>query len=376
MQEKTKSSEAILDQLRKEIREIDENFVMLLSRRQEAAKKVVTTKMEHGIPLRNYSVENRVIERFAELCREHGLREQWGKDLADFLIKRSVELQSNVLDRQRSGNSLKVLVVGGMGKMGKWFCDFLNAQGHYVICYDTSPEISRFPRQQVLEHGVEGADIILVSVPLRSSPEILQEIITMKPSGIVVDVCSIKKEINENMKRGREEGLKVTSLHPLFGPEVTTLHGRNIVLCSYGDQEADKKVLSLFEETAANIIATTPEEHDRLMTMTLGISHAVNLTFAGALSSSGIAFSRLNSVASSTYSKQLATTLEVMQENMDLYFDIQRQCDFEEIFSRLAGEARTLSSLIGANKRQEFIEHIKSSRGYLEGCNAGEKVNG
>lgn len=331
--------------------------------------------MEHDIPLRNYSVESKVIDRFAELCREQGLKEQWGKDLADFLIKRSVELQSNVLDRKRSGNSMKVLVVGGMGKMGQWFCDFLNAQGHYVICYDNSPEISRYPRQQMLEHGVQGADVILVSVPLRSSPGILKEIIEMNPTGVIVDVCSIKKEIIAELESARDAGLKVTSLHPLFGPEVTTLHGRNVIICSLGDTETDAKVLSLFEETAANILEMTPLEHDKLMTMTLGISHALNLAFAGALSNSGIDFARLNSVASSTYSKQLGTTLEVVSENMDLYFDIQRQCDFKDIFNNLTCEVNMLGELISGNKREEFIKHIQLTRDYLATGSGQEASN-
>ena len=369
MQEEVSFSENLLEELRREIRQIDESFVNLLARRQKAAARVVETKIKHDIPLRNYSVENRVIDRFAQLCREQGLKEQWGKDLADFLIKRSVELQSNVLDRKRSGDSFKVLVVGGLGKMGLWFCDFLNAQGHYVICYDNSEQISRYPRQQLLEHGVAGADIILVSVPLRSSPQVLEEIIAMNPKGVIVDVCSIKKEILTSLEKANEAGLKVTSLHPLFGPEVTTLHGRNVILCSLGNREADDKVLSLFEETAANLLKMDCREHDRLMTMTLGISHALNLAFAGALSNSGISFGTLNSVASSTYSKQLATTLEVVQENMDLYFDIQRQCDYSEIFGKLALEVNSLKEMIAKDNRKEFIEHIKQTRNYLENNN-------
>jgi chorismate mutase/prephenate dehydrogenase len=349
-----------LDLLRDEIERIDRDFVDLLRRRQECARRVVALKQADGIPLRNYTVERQVIERYARYCAEAGLDPQWGAALAQFLIARSVELQSCELDRRRAGERRRVLVIGGAGKMGQWCRSFFGNQGHEVDSFDIAADDPGH-----LAGALDAAEIVILSVPLAVSPAVLESVLACRPRGLLFDICSVKRDIAPLLRSAAADGLRVTSLHPLFGPDVRTLAGRNIVICPCGNPAADAEAAALFAETAANLVSLDLDDHDRLMSLTLGMSHAVNLLFARALTSSGAPFSELAAVASSTFSRQLETTRDVAGENMDLYFEIQRQCDHRLIYALLGSELRRLERLITDGEREQFLESMGESTGYF-----------
>jgi chorismate mutase/prephenate dehydrogenase len=364
--EEENQADPVLSDLRKRIEDVDRQFASLLSERQKLAGKIVARKVELGLPLRNYTLENRIIERFAELCRARGVEPRWGVDLASFLIAKSVEAQSNVLERRRNGNRLKVLVAGGLGKMGRWMCDFLHNQGHEVAVHDTATADSPFAQFESLAEGVAWAQLTVVSAPLGVSPGILEQILALEPAGVVFDICSIKKDVVGHLRRGASSGLSVTSVHPLFGPDTVTLYGRNVVVCPCGNAAADELARSLFSETAAKLVVLTPEEHDRLMSLSLGITHALNLVFARALATSGASYAELLSVASSSFTKQIGTTREVAGENMDLYFEIQRQCDTGAIFDGLSRELETIRSLVVEGEREGFCAAMEQAKRFFD----------
>jgi len=56
----------------------------------------------------------------------------------------------------------------------------------------------------------------------------------------------------------------------------------------------------------------------------LGLSHFVNLLFARVLSRSGLSYSELSAVGSTTFQSQWSTSQRVIDESPKLYFDIQR----------------------------------------------------
>ncbi len=369
------SGDETLNQLRQEIQAVDRKFATLLSRRQELAQQILLRKVQLKQPLRDFTVEQQVIERFAAFCHEQGIEARWGIDLANFLIGKSLEAQSNLLEQRRPGNRLRVLVVGGLGKMGSWMCSFLHNQGHSVQVFDPQPGACAFPRVAKLEAGVVGSQVVVVSVPLRTAPHVLTDVLMAQPTGVVFDICSLKKEVMPILQQAANQGLLVTSIHPLFGSGITTLHGRNIILCPCGQPEADALATSLFAETAANLMTLSPEQHDRLMTLTLGFSHTLNLLFARVLTVSGESFESLMKVASSTFARQVNTTLEVAGDNMELYFDIQRLSAYEELFQTLSQELGRLHRLVDSDERSAFMQSMGEVESYFRQQTEGISVD-
>lgn len=318
------AGESRLDEHRREIEALDAEILRLVRRRISIVESIGRIKSETRTPLRDFDVEEKVKARLRGLCHELGVEERLGDELAVFLIRKAVEVQSPIVDAVYGGDRMRVLVVGGLGGMGRWLSRFLNTQGHRVQVHDTASRESMFPRATTLEAGVADADLVLLAVPMSSCADVMRRVAECAPRGILVEICSLKSHLRETISELREAGHRIVSMHPMFGPETRLLTGKQIVICRDGNEADETVVRGLFEETSARIVELSFDEHDRAMAAVLGMAHLVNLGFAGALSHFGIAFPELLRVASVTFLKQIVTTREVVHENPSLYFDIQR----------------------------------------------------
>jgi len=313
----------LLDQHRRDIEALDRRILHLICERLELARQIGELKQTTGIPLRNFKVESEVYSRFGEASRLLGLDEDLGRDLATFLISKAVEEQAVQRDTVYQGNALRTLVVGGKGGMGRWIARFLRGQGHRVTICDPDPEESGFAEVTDLSAAAPDADLIVIAVPMSVCPEVLANLAQLGVKGVVAEMCSLKDHLLPFIDQLREDGLRLVSFHPLFGPDVRMLSGRTIVFCDEARKSDLEVVRGLFAETSARLVDMSSAEHDRRMGLVLGLTHLANLVFARALSNSAIDASDLSEVAGVTFTKQLGTTREVTAENPGLYFEIQ-----------------------------------------------------
>jgi chorismate mutase/prephenate dehydrogenase len=313
----------LLDQHRRDIEALDRRILHLVCERLELARQIGELKQTAGIPLRNFKVEAEVYERFAEASLLLGLDEDLGRDLATFLISKAVEEQAVQRDTVYQGNSLRTLVIGGKGGMGRWIARFLRGQGHRVTINDPDPAESDFAEVADLSAAAPSADLIVIAVPMSVCPGVLENLARLGVKGVVAEMCSLKGHLLSLIERLREDGMRLVSFHPLFGPDVRMLSGRTIVFCDEARNKDLEIVRGLFVETSARLVDMSSTEHDHRMGLVLGLTHLANLVFARALSLSSMSAADLSEVAGVTFTKQLGTTREVTAENPGLYFEIQ-----------------------------------------------------
>jgi chorismate mutase/prephenate dehydrogenase len=313
----------LLDQHRRDIEALDRRILHLICERLELARQIGELKQTAGIPLRNFKVEAEVYSRFGEASRLLGLDEDLGRDLATFLISKAVEEQAVQRDTVYQGNALRALVIGGKGGMGRWIARFLRGQGHRVTICDPGPAESDFAEVADLSAAAPESDLIVVAVPMSVCSEVLGNLARLQVKGVVAELCGLKGHLLPLMERLREDGLRLVSFHPLFGPDVRMLSGCTIVFCDEANRKDLEVVRGLFGETSARLVDMSSAEHDRRMGLVLGLTHLTNLVFARALSHSPVSATELSEVAGVTFTKQLATTREVAAENPGLYFEIQ-----------------------------------------------------
>lgn len=329
----SKSSQALrrgkgeLARRRKAIQALDERILGLVARRLQEADAIARLKTQMRIPLRNYEVEAQVTARLAALAAELGRPQSLGRNLAAFLIGHSLETQSAHLETVYEGERLRALVVGGMGGMGGWMARFLHGQGHRVQVEDPRPGASAFERVPPTDPAAGEADLVVVAVPMSACAQVLEDLWRRRPKGVVAEMCSLKTHLLPTLKGLRRRGMRLVSFHPMFGPTAATLAGRSVVICSEGAVQDRDLVRSLFASTSATTVEMSTREHDRRMALVLGLVHLSNLALAQALARSGIPYAALNEVAGVTFSRQLATTREVVSENASLYFEIQERCE-------------------------------------------------
>jgi chorismate mutase/prephenate dehydrogenase len=356
-----------LEALRRRIRNLDAALLALAAERMELARDIGQAKRAAGVPLRDFEVEKRVLERAAEGAHDLGLAPELARGLMRALIDEACRVQEVDRSAAFSGAAETILVIGGRGKMGRWFARFFATQGHRVRLHDRVPDDGEFPDAPDLLSGLDGATLALVAVPLERVAATLEEIAAARYRGTVCDIASLKGHLGPAMARARAAGLAVTSIHPMFGPGARTLADRVICLCDCGVPAATEHVAALFRDTAVTLVPLSFERHDRIAAYVLGLSHLVNLVFARALGASGLTQEELSAVGSSTFQAQLATTASVAGDNPDLYYAIQKlNAATPRVHTDLARALDDFRVWIADGDRAHFTEAMAEARRWLE----------
>ena len=149
-----------------------------------------------------------------------------------------------------------------------------------------------------------------------------------RPPGVIFDVGSLKSPLRAGLLALKSHGCKVTSVHPMFGPDTELLSGRHVVFVDLGNEAALAAARELFAPTMAEQVVMSLDEHDRLIAYVLGLSHALNIAFFTALAESGEAAPKLARMSSTTFDAQLDVASRVAQESPELYYEIQSLNDY------------------------------------------------
>ncbi len=356
-----------LVELRSELGAIDEQLLELVKRRQQLALEIGAIKRAAGRSTRDYRQERDVLDRCRAKANQVGLAPQIAEELMVLLIRSSLTVQEK--DRVAAaseGTGKRVLIIGGAGQMGQWLARFLGSQGFSIEIADPTPTPG-FPQRQRWQEGELDHDFIIVAAPLKASGEILLEMAEKKPRGVVFDVGSLKSPLRAGLSACRDAGLRVTSVHPMFGPNTELLSGRHVVFVDAGCEEATAKARELFSATMAKHVEMNLESHDRLIAYVLGLSHALNIAFFTALAESGEAAPALAQLSSTTFDAQLDVAGGVAAENPQLYFEIQSLNDYgSESLSALLYAVERIRSVIRAGDANAFATLMRKGRSYLE----------
>jgi chorismate mutase/prephenate dehydrogenase len=355
-----------LKQLRTQIEAIDAQLIELIAKRLGLALKVGQHKEKMGVPVRDWSVEKRVIERARRAAQRRNLPTELVRNIMQLLIKESCAFQEGLRDAAYNGDLDRIFIVGGKGRMGRWFARFFHNQGHSVSIYDISGSLPDFPFFQSLRDGIAQASLILLTTPLDETPRVYEELIQLKPSAIICDIASLKSGLLESMTKAKKARLRVASIHPLFGPDTRILSDKVICLLDCGDRTSFSQVRALFQETSATLVELPLERHDIFASYVLGLSHIVNIIFARTLSKSGFPYKTLSEVASTTFVRQIATTISVVAENPFLYYEIQNTNAFTpELYRQLSTTMDEIVDVVLSKKRERFVEIMEKSREYF-----------
>jgi len=362
-----------LSALRDSLADIDRSLLELLRRRMELAAEVGRIKTENDRPIVVRDVEDRVLTRARQHAEACGVSEEVMEEVFAAIIRGSVERQYRVgiaLRRQRHGE--RMLIVGGAGGMGGWFRGFLGLMGHEVDIVD--PALGSIPeapgRFRTLEDvpDLDAYAAVIVAVPLVKTVEALEQIVARRPKAPVVELSSIKSPLAGVLAQAGAEKVRVYALHPMFGPGKSFYEPLTFVVAAQGDLAAEKQWMSDFlAHPYTHLLAVPFPHHDRLMGWLLGLAHLSNLLFGATLTRSGVDPAELHDCASTTFTRQATTALHVLNENPDLYLDIQRLNPHRsEVYGAVRESLAALESLVETHDREGFRQTMDDARQMLE----------
>jgi chorismate mutase/prephenate dehydrogenase len=357
-----------LEELRKRLSEVDRELIGLVAARQKIIAEIGAHKILNSVPTRDYEREREVSKGASDEARALGLEPELAEQIMELLIRASLTHQEQRrVAAGTTGAGKRVLIIGGAGKMGAWFAHFLSSQGFAIEIADPSESSGAFPRIGDWRESSLDYDWIVVATPMKVAGEVLTELATRRPRGVVVDIGSLKSPMRDGLERLVAAGCKVTSIHPMFGPDTRLLSGRHIVFCDVGVPEATRAARALFASTMAEQTEMSVDDHDRLMAYVLGLSHALNLAFFTALAASGELVPRLQRMSSTTFDAQLRVATLVARDNPYLYFDIQTLNDYGAAsLQALRAATERIERLVQDGDEAGFVELMAAGRRYLE----------
>ncbi len=266
---------------------------------------------------------------------------------------------------------MKVTIIGGAGRMGRWFINYFLKGGHEITISDKRSEeakaISQSMNIKLARNNIEatkGAEIIVVSTPINVTPKVLREIYEKIPkSATVMEISSLKSQVMSELKKIAMNGIKTLSIHPLFGPGTAeTLEEKIALVPVLNPQNELKLAKTIFPKT--ELVVVDVEEHDRSMALTLSLPHFMNIVFASVVGQEDI--NALKKLGGPTFTIQHILSEGVMSEDPLLYSSIQIDNKFTSQFlEKFISNAVTLKQHIKEKKSRRFIQFFSDARALL-----------
>ena len=355
-----------LEDLRETLSAVDRQLVELIAERERLVAEIGRSKHRTGKGTRDYAREKDVLDMGRAQAEGLGLDPDLAEDVLRKLIRSSLASQER--DRviaEGKGDGRRVLVIGGAGKMGGWFADFFTSQGFATTIAD--PSVTDGPGffSNWADAGVD-YDVIVVAAPLAVSGRILAQLAVLKPRGLIFDIGSLKTPLIDGLAELSRAGCRVTSIHPMYGPDTRLLSGRHLIFCDAGSTEATAAAKELFSATMVEQLDMGLDDHDRLIAYVLGLSHALNIAFFTALAESGEAAPKLARMSSTTFDSQLLVSAAVAQDNPHLYFEIQNLNKFGlGPLDALCEAATRIREVVAAGDEEGFVELMEKGKQYM-----------
>ena len=358
-----------LEELRQRVTDIDRQLITLVAERKTVSEEVARVKRATGRSTRDYERERDVILGVRAMAEERGVSPALAEQLLRLLIRSSLttQEQASVVARG-AGTGRRALVIGGAGKMGGWFVNFLASQGFAVEVADPAQGGGSGSARIADWHATDlKHDFIVLATPLGTTDAILRELALRRPPGVIFDVGSLKSPLRAGLMALKSHGCKVTSVHPMFGPDTELLSGRHVIFVDLGNAGALTAARELFSSTMAEQVVMSLDDHDRLIAYVLGLSHALNIAFFTALAESGEAAPKLARMSSTTFDAQLEVASRVSQDSPELYYEIQSLNDFgAESLEALSQAVERLRTAVLSRDHDTFVGLMRRGRDYLD----------
>jgi len=221
------------------------------------------------------------------------------------------DLMRNDLRPMKNDKDIEIGIVGGHGKMGRWFHRYFEELGYRVSVADLDTEI-------MAEDLAPRCDVLLVAVPLQHTVEVVRNVgHLVRNDALLMDIASIKSEVLRTMLEVSSSS--VIGTHPLFGPGEPNITGQTVVLCTGRGRKWQEWLNALLLESGAQVEVVAPEVHDFYMAVVQGLTHFSTLVLGLTIDSLGMDLKNLKRFATPAFHRRLMEISHLLDQDADLY---------------------------------------------------------
>jgi len=253
----------------------------------------------------------------------------------------------------------KITVIGAGGQMGEWFVKYFADEGFEVTGYDSENKIpgKNTIVSESLVGGILKADYVVLCTPTRRTPEIIRLIAKeMKRGTYLIEISSEKSKVVSSLSKMPAK-INPICIHPMFGPGIKTIKGKNIISVPIRDAKKELTVAkTLFE--GANFVTIDAAEHDKKIAVILGLTHLMNLVFANIISKDE-KMNLTEKMSGTTFRVQKTLAESIMTESPELIETIIANPEIRRVAEELWKDIGRLLTSVQESKTEEVIEYIK-----------------
>lgn len=256
-------------------------------------------------------------------------------------------------------------IIGGLGEMGQFFARLFLRRGYRVLVSDVVLKLNHAGTIVSAEEIFERSNIILFSVPLHRTTEIIESYVPrFNSEQLIMDVSSLKVEPVRAMLKGPAS---VVGLHPMFGGSVRNVQGQTLVACPVRvDKKGWMTVKEQFLREGLRVVECSPEHHDRMMAIIQVLFHLCTMLKGRVIREMGIDIEETLNFTSPVYRLEISILGRMFAQNPWLYAAIsQLNPHTGEIIDRLL-EGLTLFREYYKNGALEgFVEEFRKTAKHL-----------
>lgn len=265
---------------------------------------------------------------------------------------------------------MKASIIGGAGKMGKWFIQHFKGLGYTVIASDsrndelrkTADTLGITPKTSNIT-AVLDSDVVLIAVPMEQIAEVIREVSPhMKQNAVLCEISSIKQNLPDVLMEVSENQIQPLCIHPLFGPGPGTLARRMALIPIYDAQSEKSLVRDLFP--GYQTILTSAEEHDKAMAFIISLPYFINTILASVLAEENLDF--LQQLGGTTFTVQLMLMGSIMFNSPKLHIALHKENEYApDILNRFHSRFAEAISLFVDNLTgfREFCVKVREDVG-------------
>lgn len=268
----------------------------------------------------------------------------------------------------------EIAIIGAGGKMGTWFTTFfLNLNFNRISLFDKKLVHNHFGEQNKdkifitddIHSCIKNADLIIICVPVPHVPKIVLECSkNAKHGAIISEISSIKKQSFDSLINIRKD-LTPLCIHPMFGPGAKKIDNMRIIMIPVRNKKYESFLTKKIFQGAEIVQATSPETHDRIISVVLGLTHYMNLVFANCISN--FDYDEFKKYSGTTFKMQSIISESIFTDNSQLMISLLffNPLLLDEIRFFLQ-EANKIYNLISKDDKKEFIDLFGKIQSFFE----------
>ena len=338
--------------LRDQIDEVDQQLVALFARRLKLVAGVGEVKSRQGVPIYAPDREAAMLAKRRAEAEAQGVPPDLIEDVLRRAMRESYASEKDTGFKCMNPSLGKAVVVGGAGQLGGLFAHLLTLSGYTV-------EVLEKDDWDQAEALLKGAGLVVVAVPIDQTVAVIERLPRLDEHCILVDLTSIKAEPLAAMLKAHQG--PVLGLHPMFGPDVSSLAKQVIIYSEGRGSEQYEWLLAQMRIWGARLQAVNAEEHDQAMSLVQALRHFTSFAYGAHLCAEQADLSQLLQLSSPIYRLELAMVGRLFAQDPVLYADIilssPRNLDMIRRYHTRFGE---LLTQLEQGKREDFVEQFST----------------